>query len=286
VKRVLFVGLLAIALNSAAETLIVRSGQAITIDNNYNPIYLDALVMEDDSKVIVVRDAWHVTIKEATFGKNTLIDGSRGVSADAADNTTVPVQAKECDSGGQLSYLQGPKGDDGKDGASIQMLVGIREVKHLVINVNGGGGGHGGRGGQGRQGGAANCICHGGTGGTGGNGGSGGRGGDSGAVYIRWYPVERFGPKLTVSAPSSETRSAFGTALFAYAFPVGLEVRAEAGRFGAGGGRGPGAAGGQGHNCGIYWTGGGAGARKVAWALTALTGSPSSPESRGLIQKN
>src|SRR5258708_5044654 len=128
------------------QTLTVHSGETKVIDNSYNPIYLDKLVMEANSTIKLGEDLpnriWKVQIRTATFGQDAAIVATGTPGVDGSSIPGVPAAADECRGGNGGGT--GGTGNTGTSGIDIDMLVGISQLDHLIIDSSGGRGGTGG----------------------------------------------------------------------------------------------------------------------------------------------
>jgi hypothetical protein len=272
-------GLISLSFSIAlpAQTLLVSTGEVKHINSDYNPIYLDKLEMQAGSKIVLDQNLpnhiWKVQIKEAVFALDTIIDATGAPGPKVADQTAVPPEAAECQSGGQVAAA-GIPGAPGQSGVDLNILMGIRQLGHLYIYNSGGAGGTGGRGGIGAKGGNANCSCDGGLGGTGGIGGPGGPGGDTSHVIINWYSLTNFNahpapterpqqqhpqqqhPQQQTKQDPKENPKNLPVVLD---MPVGLEVQGGPGPAGGGGPGGPEGPAGGAHCCTFWCKGSGGG---------------------------
>lgn len=233
----------------------VRKNQPLTIDKTFpNPLIIDELIMDDDSRIIVECDLEvHVT-QSVTIGRRCLIEASGLRGLDGDDALGVPPQAEQITPG-----KTGYPGGDGKPGGrgwNMSFIWSISTIGDCLIRANGGAGGDGGNGGEGGKGGGALCIGGDGRpGGEGGIGGHGGRGGDSGKVKLTWN-----GARFSSLAESLEKNlgALSGAAEPEIAgVPIGLRFEVNPGNGGRGGQGGPGGRGGDGVDCGFYGKGGG-----------------------------
>lgn len=258
-------------------TLTIPSRQTVVVSPAYKPLYLDELIMENNSilRVEGIR-IWRCRIYKFRAGTGCLIDASGQNGGNGADQTYVPGQAGECNNGDDRAARAGSSGSAGNNGVDIDFDVGIVRIDDLLIRTDGGNGGNGGRGGQGQQGGGAKCVnCDGGNGGRGGAGGSAGQGGNAGRVKITWYPE-------TARAAGQSSREEFEAFIRSMweqmhegedhrsadegdiskvravnASPVGLRISSNGGIAGIRGLGGDGGRGGDGVDCGFYSKGGG-----------------------------
>ena len=207
----------------AGDSLIVKSGEKITITAEQQSLTLDRFVMEDDAQISFAPGIthWQVFAKEAAFGNNTVIDG-HGYSGHDGTNGKTNEVSSGCN-GVNLATLAAANGESGQSGVNIEMRLGIVQFKSLKIDVSGGKGGQGGKGASitGKTG------CKGLTGGNGGNAGNGGNGGN---VLIAYWSADKDG-----YIPISN----YGT---------GIQIMIEAGKSGIAGAGGEGASGGQSHD--------------------------------------
>jgi hypothetical protein len=256
---------------ASSQTLTVHTGETKDINNSYNPIYLDQLVMEPNSTLRLGEDLpnriWTVQIRDATFGQDSKILAAGGPGIGGSPIPGVPAAAEECRGGN--GGATGSSGSPGKLGINVDMLVGIRQLDHLVIDNSGGKGGDGGSGQTGGKGGNANCGCDGGAGGGGGLGGNGAAGGDTGRLTINWYPVGPFesiqaqkradirSKQTPAQRPQEQQQEAPPKTVFIYDVPVGLEVTGVPGPGGNRGGGGPGGESGGAHCCAFWCKGSG-----------------------------
>jgi|CXWL01.1.fsa_nt_gi hypothetical protein len=175
----------------AQGTLLVPANQTRTINAAFRPLVLDAIVMEDNSQIVVSGiPGWRVQVARLKVGANCTID-LRGEGGNSKDADQRPP-----DHGGTADYChegsespQGASGAPGDAGRFIFMIAGVESIGSLTFLTSGGNGGAGGPGGKGEKGGQARCLCSAGGGAQGGRGGSGGAGGDSSTVVFYWFPL-------------------------------------------------------------------------------------------------
>ncbi len=173
----------------AQGTLLVPANQTRTINSAFHPLVLDAIVMEDNSRIVVSGiPGWRVQVARLKVGANCTID-LRGEGGKDADQTRP-------DHGGTADYCHegsespaGASGGPGDAGRFIFMIAGLESIGSLTLLTSGGNGGAGGPGGKGEKGGQARCWCSAGGGAQGGRGGPGGAGGDSSTVIFYWFPL-------------------------------------------------------------------------------------------------
>lgn len=183
-------------------TLVVPENGAIKIGGDgYNPQILDALIMKDNSTIIVTGGpnfTWSLQVAKVIIGKNCVINVRGTNGRNGADSRYVPHVANYCENGKDENAKKGGDGTPGIKGPDIKFVWGIETIGELRIERHGGKGGDGGKGGTGQKGGQARCWCSAGNGGKGGTGGKAGRGGDTSNVSIIWYPLNKsFKPKST-----------------------------------------------------------------------------------------
>lgn len=204
----------------AQGTLLVPAGQTKIINATYRPALLDALVMEDNSKIQVTGiPEWRVHIVHMQIGSKARIE-LKGYKGKDANQTRV-------DNGNTADYCQGGKhsqdggaGGSASSGPDLYILTGLQTIGDLTIDRQGENGGVGGPGGKGEKGGQARAWCRAGDGAQGGSGGSGGNGASHPKVEFLWYPL------------GSSTTSA--------GFDPGLKFVGDPGKGGIGGPGGPG----------------------------------------------
>lgn len=178
---------------NAQSTFLVKTGETRTVANNERRLLVDKFIMEDNSTIVLADDIslWEVTALDLQFGKGCKIIGD-GASGSNGDHGGPGGHAGggDCSNGGHGG--NGQPGVDGKPGKNIKIKAGIRQLGHVLIDLNGGNGGEGGNGGNGGNGTQGDCSrsCNGGAGGNGGNGGRNGNGGPGGSFELSFWVID------------------------------------------------------------------------------------------------